>query len=529
MHNNGSEHAVQQEMTCRLNLYAARAPDVLAVVDPQERRWSRGELASATNRMSRALLRAGLSPGDVLAIVAPNCFEYLCVYLAATQVGLYVVPVNWHLPAREIQHILEDCRARALFAHERFAPLLLKVLPQMQSRPDMLVAQGTIPGFQTLESFTTGVSGTPLEAPVIGRPLLYTSATTGKPKGVVLPLDKAESILDRSIQARLDVGSLPETHVYLCVSLLYHGAPLDVMSIALHMGNTVVLTDTSASPEQVLGLIDKYGVTQAYMVPTLFSRLLSLSESVRCRYSLASLRRIVHTGAPCPVEVKRRMIDWLGPILSEAYGATEGSGTTVEAKDWLRYPGTVGRPFPGTRLKILSDDGEELPPGAIGTIYMTRWTGDRFHYLGDPEKTRACQLGDFFTAGDVGYVNEEGFLFICDRKIDMIIRSGMKIYPAEIENILCVHPKVADCAIFGVPDALMGEAVMAVVQPAASATADRELTRELLRYLEQQLSATLVPRYLVFTSQLPREATGKLKKRQLRDLYWKDGRPAPAH
>ncbi len=507
----------------RFNLYAKRNPAAPAVVDPQGRQWSRRELASTANSMSRALRHAGLAPGDVLAIIAPNCFEYLSVYLAATQIGLYVVPVNWHLSAPEIQYILENCQARAIFAHERFASAMTKVLQFLAARPAILVAHGTIPDFQTIERFTAGASTAPLEDPVMGRPLLYTSATTGKPKGVVLPLADAERVLDHSIQKRLEVGSFPEMHVYLCVSMLYHGAPLDVMAIALHLGNTVVLTDAAVAPEQVLQLIEQHQVTQAYMVPTLFGRLLGLEESVRSRYSLASLKRIVHTGAPCPIIVKRRMIGWLGPILSEMYGATEGAGTTVESNDWLQYPGTVGKPIAGTRLRILNEDGEELPPGAIGTIYMTRWMGDRFRYLGDPEKTRASQLGDFFTAGDLGYVNEEGFLFICDRKIDLIIRSGTKIYPAEIENVLTSHPTIADCAVFGVPDEFTGEAAMAVVQLRPAVEADRDLKLQLLRFIAQQLSPTMVPRYLVFTPQLPREATGKLQKRRLRDLYWKDG------
>jgi long-chain acyl-CoA synthetase len=258
------------------------------------------------------------------------------------------------------------------------------------------------------------------------------------------------------------------------------------------------------------------------MVPTQFSRLLGLGESTRSGYSISSLQRVIHGGAPCPVEVKRKMIEWLGPILSETYGATEGGGTRVDSKDWLKYPGTVGKPLPGTRLRILSDDGEELPPGSIGTIYMTRSMGDRFHYLGDPEKTRACQRGDFFTAGDVGYVNEEGFLFLSDRKIDMIVRSGSKVYSAQIENVLAAHAKVADCAVFGIPDELTGEAVMAVVEPVASVAPDRALRMELLRFLAQRLSAGMVPRRLVFTSRLPREETGKLQKRRLRELYGKD-------
>lgn len=507
----------------RVNTYAKRAPDALAVVDPEQRHWSRGELARTANRLSRALRGTGLSSGDVLAIVAPNCFEYLAVYLAGTQIGLYVVPINWHLAPPEIQYILENCDARALFVHARFASTMAQALQPMQSRPRVLIAHGAISGFETLESFTDGVSADPVTDAQEGRPLLYTSATTGRPKGVVLPLADAERVLDESIQGRIELGSLPERHVYLCVSMLYHGAPLDMMVVAAHMGNPVVLLDATCGPELVLQMIEKYSVTQAYMVPTMFSRLLSLDPAVRARYSLPSLRRVVHGGGPCSPEVKRRMIEWLGPILWEVYGATEGAGAAVDSTDWLKFPGTVGRAIRGTKIKILDDDGNEVPPGVIGTIYMTRWMGDRFHYLGDPEKTRACHRGDFFTAGDLGYVNQEGFLFISDRKVDLIICSGTKVYPAEVESILAAHPKVVDCAVFGVPDAFMGEAVMALVQPSPAAAVERGLRLELLRHVAQRLSPAMVPRYLILTETLPREPTGKIQKRRLRDLYWQDG------
>ena len=511
----------------RFGTHAQQDPGALALVDSQERRWTRGELASATNRMSRALRRAGLSAGDVFAIIAPNCFEYVSAYLAATQIGLYVVPVNWHLASPEIQYILEDCGARALLIHKRFASLTHKALRSMRTVPRILVATGPVEGFETIESFTADVPDAPLEDPEAGRPLSYTSATTGKPKGVVLPLADAERVMNEAIERRLRAGVKPDTDRFLVVSMLYHGAPLDTVAMALHMGNAVVLTETP-SPEAVLQLIEKYQITQASVVPTLFNRLLALSESVRSRYSLSSLRRVTHLGAPCAVDVKRRMIEWFGPILFELYGATEGTGTAVDAKDWLKYPGTVGKPLPGSQLKILNDEGEELPTGTAGAIYMTRWMGDRFHYLGDPEKTRASHRGEFFTVGDVGYVNEEGFLFICDRKIDMIICSGMKIYSAEVENVLVRHDKVVDCAVFGVPDALMGEAVMAVVQPAPSAIADPRFRAELLRFVGRHLSATKVPRHLVLTPELPREPTGKVQKRRLREIYWNGGTAVPA-
>ncbi len=510
--------------TIRFSVFAERNPEALALVDPQGRRWSRGELAAMANRLARALQRSGLGAGDVLALVAPNSFEYMASYLAATQIGLYVVPVNWHLSRDEIHYILEDCRAAALLAHERFAAAMQDIVARMSAPPRLLVALGRIEGFEGLSDFTADTSPAPLEAPVMGCVLSYTSATTGKPKGVVLPLSGAAQALDRSIQLRRGVGTEIEEHVQLLASMLYHGAPLETAAVALHMGHVVVLVD-AARPEAMLQLIEEYGVTLAYIVPTMFGRLVSLSDTIKAKYSLASLRRVVHSGAPCPVDVKRRMIEWVGPILWEAYGATEGAGTIVGSSDWLKHPGTVGRPMPGSRLKILDDDGEEVAPGTVGTIYLTRYTGDRFHYLGAPEKTRACFRGEFFTVGDVGYVDDEGFLFICDRKVDMIICSGMKVYSAEIEGVLALHPGVVDSAVFGIPDELAGEAVVAVIQ-AAAAQPTRELDMDIRRFIAARLAAAKVPRRIIFTDELPRDPSGKLQKRRLRERYLAEGRIA---
>jgi long-chain acyl-CoA synthetase len=501
----------------RLAHFAARDPEAPAITDPQGRTWSRGEVAGMANRMARALRAAGLAPGDSLAILAPNCVEYLTTYVAATQIGLYVVPINWHLAPGEILYILKDCEARALVTHERFASLTRDVLASLEHCPEVRVSIGPQDGFVALDDFVANISAEPLTDSVMGRSLFYTSATTGRPKGVMLPLDEATRALDLSIERRVDVDALGG-HVQLIASMLYHGAPLETAVTALHMGNAVVLTDTT-SPEGILRLIEKYRVTSAFMVPTLFSRLLNLDERTRSQYSLASLRRVVHGGAPCPVDVKRRMIEWLGPVLWEAYGATEGAGTVVGSQDWLKYPGTVGKAIPGSRLKILGEAGEELPPGCIGTIYMTRFTGDRFYYRGDPEKTRAAYSGEFFTVGDVGYLNEEGFLFICDRKIDMIILSGMKVYSAEIENVLARHPQVADSAVFGVPDEISGEAIVALIQPTSTTCESRELRSEILRFLRQHLALGKLPRSIFFTAQLPREPTGKVQKRRLREQY----------
>jgi long-chain acyl-CoA synthetase len=508
----------QKTQPVRFGTYARRNPKALAVVDPSGIPWSRGQIADAANGLSRALREEGLVAGDVLAIIAPNCAEYLVTYLAATQIGLYLVPVNWHLASPEIQFILENCRASAIVVHERFRSVMSTVLPRMAVPPRIRISFGSIPEFGSLQDFVREMPTAALEHPVQGRVLAYTSATTGKPKGVSLPLAGAERTLDLSIEMRVAVGTQPEEHVHLYVSMLYHGAPLDGAAMGLHMGHVIVLTD-HVTPEAVLQLIEKYRVTIAYVVPAMFVRLLALPTEVRGRYCTSSLRRVVHTGATCPAEVKRKMIAWWGPIFWEAYGAAEGAGTLVGSVEWLKYPGTVGRPMPGTQLKIVGDDGEELPQGSVGTIYMTRYSGDRFEYLGDPEKTRACHRGEFFTVGDIGYLNEAGFLFLCDRKIDMINLSGMKVYSAEIESVLILHPHVDDCAVFGIPNELTGESIVALIQSSVGAPAPRELTLAVRRFLGEHIAPVKLPRYMEVVRSLSRDDTGKLQKRRLRESY----------
>lgn len=503
----------------RFNDFAAKDPQGAAIVDPSGRCWSRGEIVAAVNRLARSLREAGVQPGEVMAIVAPNCAEYLIAYLAGTQVGMLVVPVNWHLAPPEIQYILDDCKAQVVVAHARCGAALEKIAALMRHAPPIRLAiGGPVAGFTDVEEFTRGADDAPLEDPVTGRVLGYTSATTGKPKGVLLPLSGADTTLDLAISRRVQVGMALETDVVLILSMLYHGAPLETAVVGLHMGNAVVLVDRM-TPELSLQLIEKYKVTILYVVPSMFSRLLALPEATRARYSTASLQRVQHTGVACPVEIKRRMIDWWGPILWEAYAAAEGGGTLVGSADWLKYPGTVGRPIPDTRVLIVDDDGRELPTGEAGTIYMTRYAGDRFEYLGDPQKTAAAHRGEYFTIGDIGYLNEEGFLFLCDRKIDMINLGGLKVYPAEIEGILILHPQVADCAVIGVPEPVLGEAVMAIVQPAPDAKPGAELRSSITKFLSGHLGAAKIPQFIEFVPELPREATGKLQKRRLREKY----------
>jgi long-chain acyl-CoA synthetase len=293
---------------------------------------------------------------------------------------------------------------------------------------------------------------------------------------------------------------------------------LSFASNHLHMGHTLVLMD-KWTPEGTLDLIEKYKVTTSHMVPTQFRRLLALPESVKQGRNLSSLRHMIHSAAPCPVDVKHAMLKWWGPVIYEYYSASEGGGTTATPQDWLAHPGTVGKAWPISQIKIIRDDGTDAAPGEVGTVYISMGQ-HKFEYFKDQEKTRNSWRGSFFTVGDAGYLDADGFLFLCDRKSDMIISGGVNIYPAEIESVLCGHPKVGDVAVFGIPDEDWGEQVKAVIEPAPGAEAGPELAQDILAFCKQHLAAFKVPKTVDFMPQLPRDPNGKLYKRKLRDPYW---------
>jgi len=353
-----------------------------------------------------------------------------------------------------------------------------------------------------------------------GQFMQYTSGTTGKPKGIKRDLIE----MDPDVMGGLQSGHLMRfgiTHggagVHLCTSPMYHTAPLAFSWFALHFEHTVVLMDRW-DPERALALIEEHRVTTTHMVPTQFHRLLMLPESVRARYDCSSLTNVLHAAAPCPQDVKQRMLAWWGPVIYEYYGATEGGGTLVTPQEWLARPGTVGRPWEGADIRVLDDEGKPCPPGQPGTVYLKLLQD--FAYKGDEQKTRSNRRGNFFTVGDVGYLDEAGYLFLCDRKIDMIISGGVNIYPAEIEAALLSHPQVADAAVFGIPDDDWGEQVKAVVEPAPGAAANAALAADILAFCEERLAKYKCPRTLDFTHAMPRDPNGKLYKRKLRDPYW---------
>jgi long-chain acyl-CoA synthetase len=497
--------------------FAQRDRDFVAVIDAMGARRSRGALQDVVNRTARALTAAGLEPGDSIAIVAPNCAEYLAITLAGLTAGLYVVPVNWHLAVAETAFVLADSGAKALFAHASLGKLRLAALVEHSARAAVRVTiGGSAPDFERLENFIAAQAADSWSERVSGRVMAYTSATTGRPKGVRLPLQGSDRALRKIVSWHRSLGiEIEGSNVHLCASMLYHSAPLEGALTALHMGHRVILLD-GWDPETLLRKIEEHAVTTTFMVPAMFVRLLKLPRAVRARYSTKSLRFVVHGGAPCPIEVKHRMLEWWGPIIWEAYGAAEAQGTIVSPADWLARPGTVGKAIAGSQLKIVGNAGVELPPREIGLVYLTRHTGDRFEYYGNVEQTRLAYRGEFVTAGDVGYLDEEGFLYICDRQHDVIITSGMNIYPAEIEQVLVQHPDVADCAVVGMPNELFGEVARAVVLPMPNAVAGPHLTAELLRFLAERLAPMKLPRRVEYAAHIPRDPNGKLRRRLLR-------------
>jgi long-chain acyl-CoA synthetase len=501
--------------------YAQRDPGKLALVDPEGREWTRGELLAECNRVVHGLRAMGLAKGDCIAAVLPNAAEMFTLYLACAQAGWYLTPINWHLAAPEIAYIVQDCEAKALVGHERVGELCRAAADEIGFSEKARFAVGTIPGFRPFAELTRGQPDTTPEDRAAGSVMNYTSGTTGKPKGVRRPL----APLDPDTVATLFTGFLsmfgiqPEgDNVHLVGSPLYHTAVLVFASSSLNLGHAVVLMD-KWTPEGCLERIERYRVTTSHMVPTQFHRLLGLPDEVRAKYDVSSTRHMVHAAAPCPPEIKRRMLDWWGDSIYEYYAATEGGGTLVTPEEWLQYPGTVGRAWPSAEIKIYDDEGRELPVGQQGTVYMKLGQAD-FEYHKDKEKTRKNRIGQFFTVGDVGYLNEAGYLFLCDRKSDMIISGGVNIYPAEIEAVFLLHPKVGDVAVFGIPHEDWGEEVKAVVEPAAGATPGPKLAEELLQHCGDKLAKYKTPRSIDFVEEMPRDPNGKLYKRKLRDPYW---------
>ena len=477
------------------------------------------ELDERANRLSQLFRSLGLRPGDHVALCVENHVRFLELAWGAHYAGLIYTFASTRLTAEELGYIVDDCDARVFVASAYTGEQALAITdatPKVEAR---FVLDGDLPGFERYEDAIAAQPAEPLADRQAGVDMLYSSGTTGKPKGVEIryagaPLDTPTAVTMLA-QGLLGFG---EDMRYLSPAPMYHAAPLRFSMSAHQSGGTVVVMERFDA-ETALRLIQEHRITHSQWVPTMFIRMLKLPQEVRDRYDVSSMEVIVHAAAPCPVPAKEQIIEWFGPIVHEYYAGTEGNGFVYcDSEQWLAHKGTVGTSILGP-MHICDDDGEEVPVGTPGTIYFE--SAAQFEYHNDPEKTaKARHPKGWTTLGDVGRVDEDGFLYLTDRQAYMIITGGVNVYPQEAENVLAMHPAVADAAVFGVPDDDFGEAVKAVVQLADPTAAGPELAAELIAHCRAHLADVKCPRTVDFRDELPRHPTGKLYKRLLKDEYW---------
>ena len=509
-------------------VHAATSPDKAALIMATSGEVvTYRELDERSCRLARLFCDAGLRAGDHVAIFMENHPRYFEVAWAALRSGLYLTPVSSYLTADEAAYVVNDCQARAVVtsaARREVAQRIVPDTPGVEVRLMVDTTSGTPGGHEPYDDAIGRYPAAPLADEPLGDLMFYSSGTTGRPKGIKRPLTGRQAregnvLLVPLLRSLYGVG---EDTMYLSPAPLYHAAPLTFSVGVQALGGTVVAMERFDAA-QALALIERHRVTHGQFVPTMFVRMLKLSEDERRRHDLSSLRVAVHAAAPCPVPAKEQMIAWWGPVLVEYYAGTEGNGVTfIGSEEWLDHPGSVGRSL-GAPLHICDEAGEELPVGETGLVYFDSPTGLPFEYHNDPAKTQGTlhpRNATWSTLGDVGHLDEDGYLYLTDRRAYMIICGGVNIYPQEVENALVMHPAVVDVAVFGVPDDDMGEQVKAVVQPAPGVEAGAELERQLIAYCREHLAAVKCPRSIDFAPELPRLPTGKLYKRLLRDPYW---------
>jgi long-chain acyl-CoA synthetase len=481
------------------------------------------ELDAAANRLARLLRSLGVEPGGHVALCLENHPRYVELLWGCHYAGSVYTAASSRLTSGELAYIVDDCGATVFVTSQHLADLAAAIVPETPGVVARFMLDGTIEGYAPYEESVAAQDPAPLPDRVAGTDMLYSSGTTGRPKGVSVqlgagPLETTDTSVTLLLQLLFGVTS---DDVYLSPAPMYHAAPLRFVMSANALGCTTVLMERFDA-EEFLAVIERYRVTVVQVVPTMFVRLLKLPAEVRARYDVSSLRCVVHAAAPCPVPVKEQMIEWFGPVIHEYYAGTEANGFVYcNSEDWLAHPGTVGRLLVGT-LHICDDDFNELPVGETGTIWFEGT--NQFEYHNDPEKTANSRHPQGWTTlGDVGYIDADGFLFLTDRKSYMIISGGVNIYPQEAENVLITHEKVVDVAVLGVPHDEFGEEVKAVVQPVTMPVDDDEagaLEAELIRYCRTHLADFKCPRSVEFRTELPRHPTGKLYKRLLKDEYW---------
>lgn len=494
-----------------LSHWAAVTPDNLALAW-QGGSWSFAELNAECNRLARALRARGLKAGDGLALMCSNLPEFAVVWGAAARTGLRMTPVNVFLQSGEAAYIVENCEAKAVILDAGLGDAI-QGLGDRSGAPVRIAVNGEIHGLEPFADVVSGQDPADLDDPEFGTVMFYTSGTTGLPKGV-----RRDAVPDNRTDAQNLYRYEPGDR-HLCTGPLYHAAPL-AFSLAqpLAFGAGVVLMRKWDAAE-ALRLIDDWNISHTHMVPTMFHRLLSVPEPERTGHDTSSVRYVIHGAAPCSVDVKQRMLDWLGPVVYEYYAATEGLGTFVSPETWLKKPGTVGKPRPEGQVIIGDEDATPLETGEIGLVWIKAPDTGRFNYHGDEDKTSSAYRGDYFTLGDMGYLDEDSYLYLTDRSANLIISGGVNIYPAEVDAVLLEHPAVGDAAVIGVPHDEWGEEVKAVIELQEGCAPSAELEAELIEFCRDRLAHYKCPRSVDFVGLLPRADNGKIYKRMLRERY----------
>ncbi len=500
--------------------YAAQTPDKPAyIMEPSGEVVTFGQLDARSNQGAHFFRSLGLKRGDGIAFCMENNARFYEICWAAQRSGLYFTAISSRLTASEIDYIVRDCDARVFITSESKKDVAGELKDLLPAEVKRYAAVGPVEGYESWETTIAAFPETPIADESPGTDMLYSSGTTGRPKGVRIPLPEGELNDESPLLMLLKaLYNFDENSIYLSPAPLYHAAPLRYNMMVNTMGATNVIME-KFDPEEYLRLVEKHKITNTQLVPTMFVRMLKLPEDVRNKYDVSSLKGAIHAAAPCPIPIKKQMIDWWGPVIFEYYAGTEGNGfCTINTEEWLAHEGSVGKPLVG-ELHICDEDGNEVPTGEAGTVYFAN--GNEFSYWKDDEKTKESRNDKgWSTLGDVGYVDEEGYLYLTDRKAFMIISGGVNIYPQETENLLITHPKVADVAVIGVPNEEFGEEVKAVVQPANWLDAGPDLEAELIEFCRRTLSHIKCPKSVDFDKELPRHPTGKLYKRLVRDRYW---------
>jgi long-chain acyl-CoA synthetase len=493
-------------------------PDAMAIVESPSGTRTYAGLAGNAHQLVHALRAEGLAPGDPVAVMLTNDVDIIEISLACHEAGFYFLPLNTYLTEAEVTAIIDSSNSAACFVHETYGSVIEARTPGENTRCKFF-SVGTIEGYRSITELRAAHPTTTPTGRLPGALFSYTSGTTGKPKGIrrKMPTGDPSEVFNTNALFGRAFDYRPFEGPHLVSTGMFHGGSHSFYMAALNVGHGLVVMG-KFDAEGALSRIDKYKITTAYMVPTQFHRLLRLPPEVRGRYDVSSLHSVVHSAAPCPRELKQQMFDWWGPVIWETYGGMEGAATIAKPQRWLEKPGTVGRAIAGVKVQILDDDGNELAAGQVGNIYYR--TVDSFQYHGDGDGTQQAFKGKSFSIGDVGYLDEDGYLFISDRIKDMIITGGVNVYPQEVEAVLSAHPGVADVAVIGIPDADWGEQIKAVVEPAAGYDPTVEFEAALIEWCKERLATYKCPRTVDFRTSLPRTEAGKRYKRLLRDEYW---------